>query len=132
MDLIDLMKEAENDGIKVVEMNFESDADGLCLGNKVAIRSSLTNSEKKCVLAEEIGHIKTTVGNILNTKDMNKYKQERKARIWAYQKLLNIDMIIDAASKGYTETYDMAEYLNIDEKFLKDYLIWQGILDISL
>lgn len=83
-------------------------------------------------MAEEIGHDKTSVGNILDQSDLNNAKQEQKARVWAYNKLLSVDKVIEAASKGYTTTWDMSEYLDVDEEFLKDYLAWQGILDISL
>ena len=37
-----------------------------------------------------------------------------------------------AAFEGNTELWDMAEYLDVDEEFLRDYLIYQGILDIYL
>ena len=72
-------------------------------------------------MAEEIGHDKTSVGNILEQRNLNNAKQEHKAHVWAYNRLLSVDQIIDAASKGYTETWDMAEYLDVDEQFLKDF-----------
>lgn len=96
------------------------------------INSQMTTSKKACILAEEIGHDKTSVGNILEQSDIDNARQEQKARVWAYNKLLSVDKLLEAAAKGYTTTWDMAEYLDIDEKFLKDYLAYQGILDISL
>lgn len=105
---------------------------GLYCDGYIWINSQLTTSKKTCILAEEIGHDKTSVGNILDQSDLNNAKQEQKARVWAYNKLLSVDKVIEAASKGYTTTWDMSEYLDVDEEFLKDYLAWQGILDISL
>lgn len=105
---------------------------GLYCDGCIWISSQLTTSKKACILAEEIGHDKTSVGNILEQKNLNNAKQEQKARVWAYNKLLSVDKVIEAASKGYTATWDMAEYLDVDEEFLRDYLAWQGILDISL
>ena len=105
---------------------------GLYCDGCIWINSQLTASQKACILAEEIGHDKTSVGNILEQRNLNNAKQEHKAHVWAYNRLLSVDQIIDAASKGYTETWDMAEYLDGDEQFLKDFLIYQGILDISL
>lgn len=61
----DLLNDAGRMGIEVTEVSFESDAKGLCKGNKIGIRKDMSSAEKVCVLAEEIGHYKTTVGNIL-------------------------------------------------------------------
>ena len=60
---------------------------------------------------------------------MDNAKQELRARKWAYNKLLSLDMIIDAVSKGHAEIYDMADYLGVDEEFLRDFLAYQGFLD---
>ena len=106
--------------------------EGLYCDNVVWISNRLPESRRVCILAEEIGHYETTVGDILDQRDMNNARQELRARKWAYNKLLSVDMIIAAASKGHTEPYDMAEYLGIDEEFLREYLAYQGILDISL
>lgn len=105
---------------------------GLYCDGCIWINSQLTTAKKACILAEEIGHDKTTVGNILKQTDLNNAKQEQKARVWAYNRLLSVDKVIEAAAKGYTSTWDMADYLDVDEEFLKDYLAYQGILDISL
>lgn len=126
-----LLDEAFELGIDVKEKSLQS-GDGRIYLNRIAIRKDLSTASKACVLAEDLGHFFTTEGNILEQKSLNDVKQERLARIWAYNKLLSIDKIIDAASKGYTEIWNMAEYLDIDEKFLREYLIHQGILDISL
>lgn len=83
-----------------------------------------------CVLVEELGHYHTTVGNILNQDDTNNRKQERAARKWAYKKLVPIENIHFAVVDVHTELWDMAEYLNLDEEFLRDTLIHYGILDL--
>lgn len=106
--------------------------DGLYADGCVWINSHMTNARKACILAEEAGHYETSVGNILDMKNLNHAKQEHSARIWAYKKLLSIEKIYDAAAKGYTKPHEMAEYLDVDEEFLRGYLHWQGILDISV
>ncbi|MEG2522296.1 MAG: hypothetical protein RSA49_05420 [Anaerovoracaceae bacterium] len=127
-----LIDEASNMGLVVKEKPLES-SDGRIKNKRVAIRSNIdTSSRKMCVLAEELGHYHTTIGDISDQRKIENLKQEHRARVWAYQKLLSIDKILEAASKGYTEVYDMAGYLDVDEEFLRDYLAWQGILDISL
>lgn len=127
----DLLDEALVDGLVVKEKPLVA-YDGLISGDRIAIRKDMTTVKKACVLAEELGHFHTTVGDILDQSNLDNQKQEFRARIWAYEKILSIDKILAAAAQGYTESYDMAEFLDVDEEFLKEYLAWQGILDISL
>lgn len=127
-----LLDEAIDNGLIVKEKSLQG-SDGRICDCKIAIKKDIdTSSRKMCVLAEELGHYYTTVGNILEQRNLNNAKQEQKARVWAYKKLLSVDKVIEAASKGYTTIWEMAEYLDVDEEFLKEYLTWQGILDISL
>ena len=127
----DLLDEALVDGLLVKEKPLVA-YDGLIFGDKIAIKKDMTTAKKACVLAEELGHYHTTVGNILDQSNIDNQKQEFRARIWAFEKILSIDKILEAASKGHTEPHTMAEYLDVDEEFLREYLAWQGILDISL
>lgn len=127
----DLLDEALVDGLVVKEKPLVA-YDGLISGDKIAIRKNMTTAKKACVLAEELGHFHTTVGNILDQSNLDNQKQEFRARIWAFEKILSIDKILEAASKGHTEPHTMAEYLDVDEEFLREYLAWQGILDISI
>ncbi len=104
--------------------------EGLYCDNVIWISNRLSEARRVCILAEEIGHYETSVGDILDQKDMNNAKQELRARKWACNKLLSFDMIIDAVSKGHSEIYDMADYLGVDEEFLKDYLSYQSLIEI--
>lgn len=126
-----LLDEANKIGIKVKEKPLQS-SDGRICCDRIAIRKDIPTVKKACVLAEELGHFFTTEGNILDQEDLDNAKQEHRARVWAYNKLLSVDQIIEAAAKGHTEVWDMAEYLDVDEEFLRDYLVYQGILDIYL
>lgn len=93
------------------------------------IREDMTSDEKYCILAEEIGHYKTTVGNILNQKNnITNQKKELVARRWAYQLILPKDLIDAAIADGYTEVWDLAEYLEVDEGFLREALVYYGYL----
>ena len=127
----DLLDEALVDGLAVKEKPLVA-YDGLIFGDKIAIKKDMTTAKKACVLAEELGHYHTTVGNILDQSNIENQRQEFRARVWAFEKILSIDKILEAASKGHTEPHTMAEYLDVDEEFLREYLAWQGILDISL
>lgn len=106
--------------------------EGLYADGCVWIKKDLPTNRKACILAEEIGHYETSSGNILDQSDIRNAKQELLARKWAFHKLVPCERILEAAEHGYVTTWDMAEYLNVDEEFLKDCLMHYGILDISL
>lgn len=125
-----LLDEACENGLIVKEKPLQS-GDGRIYNNRIAIRESIkTTTCKACVLAEELGHYYTSVGNILNQDSSNNRKQERLARKWAYEKITPIENILFAATDGHTELWDMAEYLDVDEEFLTEALKHYGILDI--
>lgn len=91
---------------------------GRIKGNRIAIHTNMTITEKKCVLAEELGHYHTTVGNILDQTEQGNRKQERIARLWAYNELVGLNGIIRAYKYGCQNLYDTAEFLEVTEEFL--------------
>lgn len=90
--------------------------------NRVAIRKNMTTAEKSCVLAEELGHHHTTSGNILDQADVSNRKQERLARLWAYNKQIGLSGIIQGYRAHCRSRYDLAEYLEVSEDFLQEAL----------
>ncbi|WP_366927932.1 hypothetical protein [Clostridium sp.] len=115
----ELVCEAQESDVEVIEINFKGNLKGLYSQNTIAIDSKLeTNKEKRCVLAEELGHHHTSFGNILSTKDIRNVKQEKFARNWGYEKLVGIIDIINAFKANARNRCDMAEYLNVTEDFL--------------
>ena len=97
--------------------------DGLISGNRIAIRKNIaTTTEKACVLAEELGHHYTTTGNILDQQNVVNAKQELHARTWAYNECIGLIGIVKAFESGCKSLYEMADYLNATEDFLKDAL----------
>ena len=95
---------------------------GLYVDNNIALEKNMTSIEKACVLAEELGHYYTTVGNILDQSKTENRKQELRARVWAYNKQIGLIGIVDAYKHGCHNMYEMAEYLDVTEEFLKDAL----------
>ena len=92
---------------------------GLYCDRTIALnRDMYIESEKTCVLAEELGHHYTTVGDIMDQTDTANRKQERRARIWAYHKLLSLNDLIDSYKCGCRNQFEIAEHLNITEEFL--------------
>lgn len=99
--------------------------DGLMKNKKIAIRKDIpTLKEKHCVLAEELGHFHTTVGNITNLNDYRNYKQELRARRWGYNRIVGLLGLIRAFEHGCCSLYEVAEYLNITESYLKEAIEW--------
>lgn len=115
-----LLEEAHQEGLVVKEKPLKYN-NGRIKGKRIAIRQDIeTNTEKTCVLAEELGHHHTSVGNILDMSDVRNRKQERQARLWAYNKLIGLSGIIEAFEHGCQSRYEMAEYLDVTEEFLEE------------
>lgn len=117
----ELLIEGESQQLTIKEKPLTAD-DGRIKGNKIAIRNSLTNVQKKCVLAEELGHHYTTTGSIIEQASITDCKQECKARLWAYNKLVGLMGIINAYKAGCKSQYEMALFLDVDENFLANVL----------
>jgi len=114
-----LLHEAYNNNIEIIEFNFESDCMGMCVENKIAMSPKLkTTTEKKCVLAEELGHYYTTSGNILDLKTICNRRQELKTRNWSYDKLVPLKDLINASFECCTNKFELAEHLDVTEEFL--------------
>lgn len=117
----DLLMEGDSNALIIKEKPLRS-GKGRIKGNKIAIQQNLTLTEKSCVLAEELGHHFTTVGNILDQSKSGNRKQEQQARTWAYNKLVGLDGIVAAYQAGCQNSHEMAEYLEVTESFLADAL----------
>lgn len=118
-----LAREAENECIEVIEISFKGKIKGLYYNRVIAINKHIeTTAEKTCILAEELGHYYTTVGNILDQKKITNRKLERRARAWAYRRLVPLDKLVKAYKEGIRTKHELAEYLDITERFLCDAL----------
>lgn len=93
---------------------------GRIKGNRIAIKRDMTQIEKSCILAEELGHFHTTVGNIMDQTDFQNRRQERIARIWAYDKMVGLRGILNAYKAGCKSPYETSEYLGVTEAFLQE------------
>lgn len=115
-----LLVEADNEGLTVKEMPMRYN-NGRIKGNRIAIRKDIdTSTEKTCVLAEELGHHHTSVGDILDMSDSGNRKQERQARLWGYNKLIGLSGLIKAYEAGYQDRFEVAEYLEVTEEYLEN------------
>ena len=112
---------AYQDDVDVLNYRFESNnIKGLYCDGVIAIREDMTIPEKTCALAEELGHHETSVGNIIDMTSAANRKQERQARLWAYNKQIGLIGLVRAFEHGCQNRFEIAEYLEVTEEFLED------------
>lgn len=118
----ELQDVACKDGIDVIELRFKSNnIKGLYCNGVVAVNKDIeTQKEKSCVLAEEIGHHCTSSGDILDQTDIMNRKQEYRARLYGYNLKVGLTGLISAYEEGCRNLYEMAEYLDVTEEYLRN------------
>ena len=120
----ELLEESKANNVYVIEnADFKSSADGLINGNVIGINRKVQSFYKRtCILAEELGHYHLTVGNIIGQPTTEDHKQELRARIWAYNKLIGLNGIVNCYKHGCCSLHEAAEYLEVTEEFLLEAL----------
>lgn len=118
----ELEQEAFDKNVKVHNYYLgESNFKGLYMDGNIALNTSLeTTVEKACVLAEELGHHHTTVGNILDIDIAWNRKQERQARLNGYNRLIGLIRLIEAYESGCQSRYEIAQHLDVTEEYLQE------------
>ena len=119
----DLLMEADSKGLVTKEKPLRANK-GRIKGNRIAIKRDMSETEKKCVMAEELGHYYTGTGDILDQSSLPNRKQERLGRIHAYNKLVGLMRIIDAYQNNCTTLSESAEFLDVTEEFLEESLCY--------
>ena len=115
-----LLWEAAQHGVDIYEKPMTPGVKGLYGDSTIWINRSVpTVAEKTCILAEELGHYHTSTGHIIDLTDIRNLKQERRARDWAYQRLVPLEKIIEAYRAGVSNRHELAEYLGVTEEFLQ-------------
>ena len=120
-----LLENASDAGVIVDETSHfcGTKIKGLYLDKHIAISKDIsTDTEKACILAEELGHHYTATGNILDQSTVENRKQEMRGRIVAYNKLVGLRGIVDAYLHHCQSISESAEYLEVTEEFLIDSL----------
>ncbi len=122
MNYEELLIEADNNNLITKEKPLLANA-GRIKGNRIAIKQDLpTQKEKACVLAEELGHFYTSTGNILDLTDTANLKQETRARLWSYNRLIGLQGLISSYKANCQTLTEVADYLDVTEEFLKEAL----------
>lgn len=119
----ELLTDAERENVTVIENYDFSDTqiDGLYCDGMVALNKHIpTERAKKCILAEELGHHYTAVGDIIDQSCVSNRKQELHGRVYAYNKLVGLLGIIDAYKHHCINLEESAEHLDVTPEFLNE------------
>lgn len=91
------------------------------------------SQEEKVFLAHELGHIETgSFYNVHSGLDV-RGKHERRADKQAIKMLVPKDELDKAVREGYRELWELAEYFDVSEDFMKKAICWYklGNLDVE-
>lgn len=114
-----LLIEADNKGIEILELDLGTCKKcGKCIDSTIIINANLPDIEKFEVLAEELGHYHTTIGDITDQDKIENRKQENKARRWGYKHTVSLVGIIDAYEYGAKNSYELSDFLGVTEEYL--------------
>ena len=112
------------EGIDLIVDDIPGRVKGLYFDNIIVLHKNIeTKSEENCILAEELGHYYTGVGNLLDQKDIKSIKQENHARKWATEKLISPSRLIDAFKVGVRNRWELSQFLDVTEEFIEESLI---------
>jgi len=89
----------------------------------IFLKNNLTQNKYHCVLAEELGHFKTTLGNIIEQKTVRDRQQEVIARRWGHKKIVTLDNLIECYEKYITTVDEICAHLEIVPEFLEECLV---------
>ncbi|ORI05563.1 ImmA/IrrE family metallo-endopeptidase [Mammaliicoccus sciuri] len=93
--------------------------DGIYDNGVILIDKTLSNARKLEVLAEELAHHKLTAGDITDQEIFNNRKFENYARRYSMELIISLDGIISACLHGVHNLYEMAEYFEVTEEYIK-------------
>jgi len=79
----------------------------------------LSEIDEKIKLAHELGHCETGAFYDRTSSLSNRDQCERRADVWAIKKLISKDELNNAISNGYLEIWELAEYFEVTESFMR-------------
>lgn len=108
--------------LNIIEMDLSEvkGLKGLYFDGNIALERKMSQTEKSCVLAEELGHYYTTSGNILDQTDVSNRKQEYRARLYGFNLKIGLMGLVRAFEHGCRSASDVAEYLDVTEEYLQE------------
>ena len=121
--LTDVYKKITDEGIELFTCGMTcTDALSMCCDDTYGIFLNYdkfdSSQEEFCVLAHEFGHCKTGATHKLYSPYQVICQHEHRANRAAVHEFLPIEKLNDAFEYGCTEAWEVAEYLDIPEKFV--------------
>ena len=118
-----LEQEAYEQHVPVDYVSFKNDhLHGLYINGSIALKIGMTSAQTADTLAEELAHHYITVGNILDLNNTSNRKQERLARLRAYNRRIGLSGIIAGYRANCHSRHELADYLDVSEEFLAEAL----------
>lgn len=113
----------EHDYIEVRETDVvPHNLHGVWLGDLILIKRNLSDTRKAEILFEELSHNKLTYGDIADQSKWINRKFENYARRHGYESALPLRIIVEAHHYGVSNLYELAEYVQLSEKYILEIL----------
>lgn len=121
MEISKLYKYAEQNNIDVDYFPLR-DTKALSIPGGIALNAKCFKKLSEIIecLAHELGHQATGSFYKLNSKLETRKRMEEQATRWAVYELIPIEQLEEAFQKGYTEIWQLAEYFNASEDFIRE------------
>lgn len=94
----------------------------LTIGNTVFINNHYDRINQLQNVVEEIGHVKTTAGNITGYKTISDIRQEKQARIYGSHLIIDLDSIIACYKADIRTPWEMSDFFEVSESYM-----WKAI-----
>ncbi|MDF2530875.1 MAG: hypothetical protein K0Q65_456 [Clostridia bacterium] len=120
--LLDLQQIIDDEKIEVIEKNMTGKNKGFYADNTMMLDTKMSSSEKRCKIGEELGHHFTSAGDIISQDTILNVKQERKARVWGYENLVPLNLLVEAINYPCQSKRDLAEYFLVTECYIEEAL----------
>ena len=141
MELNKLYEIADRENIAIYEWDID-DSNGIYLNydkiHAIALNPKVleTSVEKKCTLAEELGHYYMDASyHPLYSDSTYISKQEFKAKKWTYNVLISLEELKKAVSKGITLVEELADYFEVTVQYMENCLRYyksKGLIDCNI
>lgn len=124
VSVFDLYKDMRSEGIDLMEHSLlRSEAVSICSDGAYGIfidtNKMETLAEELSVVAHEYGHCATGATHVVYSPLDLVEKHEYKANKWAVHRLISINDLHEAFRDGYTEVWNLAEYFDVTEDFIR-------------
>ena len=116
----DLFRIAEDNGIRVVSGRIPK-TKSIAVPGAVCLDRALCfdRAEERTRLAHELGHNMTWAFYRRDDPPYWKRRMENRANKWAICSIVTEEALYRAIREGHTETWDLAEYFDVTEDFIK-------------